>query len=436
MSIETSGGTHKSPTPRKPTPRANGAASASKVQRRARPPKVTGVQTPAAGTPAAGTPISATSSQTAHRRRFHPLRKLFKKGSSTGNSAGSFTTSTTGAAPPFAVPSPQQRRSQRQAGGTQPKPASRVPLRAIALTTVALVVLAIAGIIALTVLSHTSAFAIESVVATASDHVSEENIIRLADIEEGTTLLNLDTDTITNNIKRNPWVAEVSLDRVFPSTLRINIKERSVKALVIMNSGEVVWCLGDGNVWIEPISVKAGKDEEFTSVALATAQKMHTTLISDSPASVSPVAGAAATDDSLLAVNTIIDEFSSDFAKDVVSYSAPSAESISCTLSSGVTISLGNASDVATKEAIILSLLEKYPDRLTYINVRVPSNPSYRMVGVDNVQEGSGPFGESGADSQVAEESEKTAEQGMAKPKSDSDESAGSSSDENTDDEG
>ena len=39
-------------------------------------------------------------------------------------------------------------------------------------------------------------------------------------------------------------------------------------------------------------------------------------------------------------------------------------------------------------------LLAKYPNRITYINVRVPSSPSYRMLDSDAVQEGTGAYGD------------------------------------------
>ena len=56
-------------------------------------------------------------------------------------------------------------------------------------------------------------------------------------------------------------------------------------------------------------------------------------------------------------------------------------------------VSLGAATNVSSKESVVLGLLDKDPGELTYINVRVPSNPSYRRIDSDTVQAGTGATG-------------------------------------------
>ena len=53
-------------------------------------------------------------------------------------------------------------------------------------------------------------------------------------------------------------------------------------------------------------------------------------------------------------------------------------------------MSLGSATDIASKETAVRSILDKYPHRVTYINVRVPSNPSYRAIDSEDVTGGTG----------------------------------------------
>ena len=74
----------------------------------------------------------------------------------------------------------------------------------------------------------------------------------------------------------------------------------------------------------------------------------------------------------------------------VVGYSAPTPDSITLTLTTGVEVSVGSATQIPTKERIIREILDKYEGKLTYINVRVPSKPSYRMVQSDSVKQGRG----------------------------------------------
>lgn len=384
--------TPKKPTPRKPTPRSKAS--------------VTG------GSKKSTPKLSAATSSAGSR-----LPKIGKRSVQTGRLQ---TPVPAASATPkkkqiFAAPSPAARRSQRQSTTPSDEGARHTPtLKSIAIAVIVLATLAVIGVIALTALSYTSVFTINNVVATSSEHVSDSSIVRLAQVEEGATLLNFDADKIEENIKRNPWVAEVHLSRVFPSTLKITVTEHKVRALVIMNGSEVVWCLGDGGVWLEPISVKAESGESFKAAVLKKAQSMGALLIADSPAKLNPHAGSQAKAESLQAAIKFDEDFTKELSKQILSYSAPSAASVSCTLKSGVTVSLGKATDITAKESVILALLKKHPGKITYINVRVASNPSYRMIESDNVQEGTGALGEgvSTDDSVIAANSSGSKSQG------------------------
>ena len=82
--------------------------------------------------------------------------------------------------------------------------------------------------------------------------------------------------------------------------------------------------------------------------------------------------------------------FSASFSARIASYSAPSTESISATTSSGVDISLGSASQINLKEQVITEILNKYEGQITYINARMPSKPSYRMISNSSTKKGAG----------------------------------------------
>lgn len=370
--------TAKKPTPRKPTPR-------SKV-------------------PAAGARASAAEKLHLSSRkrgifggsRASSPQKTSRIASSRVATSTSFGTKPSQKTKIFATPTPSERRRQRQAASAPSSDTRRhMPsLKTVALAVMALATLAVVAVIALTVMAHTSAFTITNVVATSTPHVSDKSIVRLAQVEDGATLLNFDAEKIEENIKRNPWIADVKLTRSFPSTLKISVSEYDVRALVIMNGSEVVWCLGTGGVWLEPISVKAQDGDSFKAAVLKQAQEMGALLITDTPTKLNPHAGSQAKSKSLQAALKFEEGFTDELSKQVLSYSAPSDASVSCTLKSGVTVSLGTAEDITAKESVILALLKKYEGKLTYINVRVASNPSYRMIDSDNVGEGTGALGE------------------------------------------
>lgn len=253
---------------------------------------------------------------------------------------------------------------------------------AIALASVALVVFLL--------LSVSPAFMITDIETQGSAHVSQDSIAKLAQIPAGTTLLNVDEKAVETNIKKNPWVASINIERKFPNTLSISVNERSVSAIVLMNSGSVAWYLGSDGCWIEPVTLdrSSGQTSEEAALALATSQSCI--LISNVPATVQPVAGSAATDDVIVAVNTYLNSFSSSFKSQIVSFSASTMESLSCLLSNGVEVSLGAATNISAKETAITAILSEHAGKVTYINVRVPTNPSYRSVDSDKVGQGTG----------------------------------------------
>lgn len=265
---------------------------------------------------------------------------------------------------------------------------------------VLLAVVAVLGAVYL-VLRNAPVFEIQSIETEATEHVTMADIQNLLTVPEGTTLLNVDEGQIQAELSKNPWVASVSIERDFPGTLRVTVNERKVGALVLMGSGSMAWYLGEDNVWIMPAKVSARSGQSVTDAALAMASDAGTLLIVGVPDTVSPVSGSEATDAELGAVQEFRDGFSADFSSQIVSYSAASADNVTCTLASGVEISLGSPTSISSKETVAKELISRYADELTYINVRVPSNPSYRRISSDQVQAGTGAAGNAASDSVV-----------------------------------
>lgn len=263
-------------------------------------------------------------------------------------------------------------------------------IRVAALVAAGLAALALVGLVAFFVLRGSSTFTITKVEVEPTEHVSQEDIQKLVQVPVGSTLLNVDTSALEADLRRNPWVASVSFERAFPSTLKMTITEQDVDMLVVMSSGSIAWYLGDAGTWIEPVKIKAAEGQSTDDAALGMASSEGCLLVTDVPATIDPETGSQATDDVLTAVQAFRGGFSADFSAQVVSYAAPSSDSVSCTLANGVEVLLGSATDISTKEQIVSRYLEKYPDNLLYLNVRVVSNPAVRTVESDNVQAGSG----------------------------------------------
>ena len=252
-------------------------------------------------------------------------------------------------------------------------------------------VLAVVLLVAYFVLRSSSAFAIQNVVCEPTEHVTESDIQNLLSVPEGSTLLNFDGAAIEASLKKDPWVGSVSFERQFPDTLKVVVNEQSTDALVVMNAGSIAWYLA--------------QNQSVNDAALAQATSEGVLLITDVPSSVSPKSGAEATDDVFAAVRSFREGFSADFSAQVVSYSAPSTDNISCTLASGVEISLGSASQISAKESIVKEILAAHPGKVTFINVRVPSSTgsSYRSIDSEDVEAGTGVTSGSASDVQSSE---------------------------------
>ncbi len=68
-----------------------------------------------------------------------------------------------------------------------------------------------------------------------NSHASEAQLRHLADLTPGSPLLTLDLDGAIAGVARHPWVAEAEARRVFPDTVVIEVRERQVRALLLLD---------------------------------------------------------------------------------------------------------------------------------------------------------------------------------------------------------
>lgn len=69
-----------------------------------------------------------------------------------------------------------------------------------------------------------------------NQRVSEVAVRHLADLPEGAPLVTLDLPHAVANIERHPWVAHATARRVFPDTVVIQVEERQVAALLLLDA--------------------------------------------------------------------------------------------------------------------------------------------------------------------------------------------------------
>ena len=109
--------------------------------------------------------------------------------------------------------------------------------------------------------------------------------------------------------------------------------------------------------------------------------------IVDVNASISaPVSGVACDDEGIMNALKVVAALGERTKGELDTISAPSAAKTSLNLKNGVSVAFGDASEVAAKEAAIWGILDKLSGQVSYINVRVPSRPTYRALGADDAQ--------------------------------------------------
>lgn len=265
--------------------------------------------------------------------------------------------------------------------------------KVIAIVVACALVLGVGGV----VLVNSPVFAATDVVIEGSEHVSTEAAQRLVTIPSGTTLFNVNADAITEALSENPWVTGVSIEREFPHTLRIKPEERTVAAIVYIPADDIAWAIGSDGNWIAPVSLSVSTDAEGnvvegtveggqtltgTDAAHALARKDGAILFTDVPTDVEPSTGREVSSEVVLAGLAYANGFSPEFIAQIQSLSLPSVDAITAYLDSGIEVSLGAPDDIETKERVVTRLLEQQQG-VTYINVRVPDNYTFRSAPTD-----------------------------------------------------
>lgn len=269
-------------------------------------------------------------------------------------------------------------RLERAAQRKQAARASRKPL----IIGGVIVGLVVAAVIALFVLSRTSAFQIENVEFVGADHLTTEEVNQLVSIPQGTTLINVDVDAVKASLERDAWVQSVTVNRQFPSTLQVVITERDIAAVVDVPVGEAQtiqsWAVSSDGMWLMAIPAQDSDIGRTISPKIYedAAAVLH---ITDVPYGVTPEIGAWCTDENVNNALSIVDGMTTDLAGRVKAVSATDAESTLLTLDNGIEIAFGTADNIRDKERVCLEIMEQHPS-VVYINVRVVDRPTWRAA--------------------------------------------------------
>lgn len=249
------------------------------------------------------------------------------------------------------------------------------------------------GIAAYVYFYYTDSFKIENVQINGVEHLTNEEMEKLADIPKDTTLLKVDIDTIKRRLKMDAWIHDCDVVLSFPNTLVINVKERNIASIVEVptptskintnqkNKDTIVrnWAISADHVWLMPVPEKDSEAAKNINPRIYNDVEGIMHIVDVSP-SVVPEIGSVCTDDIVNCAIDVVASMTTDLKTQVSKVKASDSSSTNLLLKNGVEVSIGNSEDLRNKERVCLELLAKYEGKISYINVRSASTPTWRMI--------------------------------------------------------
>ena len=198
-----------------------------------------------------------------------------------------------------------------------------------------------------------------------SRHTSSTDVASIAGLSNGDNLLFVDAADVAAKTEELPWVETARVDRLLPNTVRVRIVERDPAMTVTTEEGS--WLVDDEGRVLET----AAEGEDLPSIAAA---------------DLGPVEpGGTVQRPSIRAAVRAFGSMPKELRDRIEAGFAPTEERISFSLKGGTVIRYGAAEQLPDKNEVVLALLERFGEGsadISYIDVRVPSNPAVARGGV------------------------------------------------------
>jgi len=189
-------------------------------------------------------------------------------------------------------------------------------------------------------------------------HLTRSDVLRIAQIAVGVNVFLLDAGAAERRLEADPWVADATISKHLPSTLVVEVKERSPVA-VIESTGVLRLVADDGTLL----------DVARPGVSLPLIVSAETAVPEPSPTAIHDAARAVA------AMATVV-------RREVARVTILADGELRVDLRSGAPVSFGPAVDLVAKAQALQALLRWASARGTLIasaDVRVPSAPTVRQ---------------------------------------------------------
>jgi len=143
-----------------------------------------------------------------------------------------------------------------------------------------------AGVLGWRAVTSVTLFKLKQIEVSSAKRLTREEILGLAGVEPGQSLMRLNLKNVGEQVAKNPWVDTVHVRRFYPDGLAISITEREPQAIVNMGflyyldkNGNVFKVLNKGDRLDYPVVTgfsedELGRDPQGTKEALRTAGEL------------------------------------------------------------------------------------------------------------------------------------------------------------------
>ena len=194
------------------------------------------------------------------------------------------------------------------------------------------------------VVGFTGVLGVRTVAVVGVRALSADQVRSVAAVPDGQPLARLDTAAVAERVRSLAGVARVAVSRSWPGTVRITVTER--RGVAVVRRDGAAWLIDGSGVIFQRLP--AGR---------------RTLPLLEVP-------GAGPDDPAARAALSALTALSPEVAKQVTAARAPTAESVTLTLSRGRTVLWGGAGQASAKAAVLAALLRR-PG--THYDVSTPS---------------------------------------------------------------
>jgi cell division protein FtsQ len=222
------------------------------------------------------------------------------------------------------------------------------------------------------------AFDADTITVSGERHLSEAQVRRVAGIDHDTNVFRVDEGAVERRLERAPWVLDARVTADLPSTIRIDLVERTPVAVASTSAGQSLVST-DGTV-LGPAPVGA----VFPEIRAVDAPTTRDPAATDPTADDATGSAPPVNDDVLEEGAKVAGALSSTLQGQLATIAIAPDATVTLTLDGGVPVAFGRAIELEAKaEAVtaILSYAKGEPTPLLSIDVSTPAAPTARFVG-------------------------------------------------------